>query len=75
MLLLSTKRKYLLNLPTSSLVAIFVDLFHESFPENVKQFVNVPKTYQNMFSTSSGVFSKCDRVCLSENAIGKMAKM
>lgn len=57
----------------SSLVVIFVVLLHEFLPTKVKQFVKVPKTYQNIFSTSPELLIKCRRVCLSEKARGKMA--
>lgn len=54
-------------------MAILSDLFQEFLPVKLKQLVNVPKTYQNMFSISSGVSSKLLSVCLSEKAMGNIA--
>lgn len=44
------------------------------FPENVKQFVKVPKTYQNIFSNSSGFVNNVMSVCFSENTSGTIPK-
>lgn len=57
----------------SNLVAILSDLLHEFLPVKLKQFVNVPKTYQNIFSASSGESIRSRNVCLSENVKGKIA--
>lgn len=48
------RRNRPIPLPTNNLVDNFLLLLHDFFPLNEKQFVNVPKTYQNIFSISSG---------------------
>lgn len=45
--------------PMSILVAALSELLQLRSPLNVKQLVNVPNTYQNMFSICQGSFSKC----------------
>lgn len=47
-------------------------LLQDLLLENEKQFVKVPKTYQNIFSISSGFVNNGLNVCFSENTKGKI---
>lgn len=58
------------NLPIKNFVVNLSALLQDFLPANVKQLVNVPKTYQNMFSISSGLSIRDLRVCLSEKTRG-----
>lgn len=60
-------------LPINIRVEFRFELLHDSLPENVKLFVNVPNTYQNIFSISDQFPIKCFNVSRSENANGNMA--
>lgn len=57
----------------STRVDVFFVLLQLNSPVNVKLLVNVPNTYQNMFSISPQFPYKCLNVRRSENANGKMA--